>query len=138
MPSRRTTLIASAARLIGWFIVAQGVLGLALPDRFVALVRVFQDPPVIYAAAAIRFAFGALLFAAAPASRAPLALRVLGAAIAVGGLVTPFVGAAFAEWVFAWWVDGGAAVVRAWAGVGLGIGAFIVHATAGRRAPGAP
>ena len=71
-----------AALSIGLLIVAQGVMGLAAPDRFFALVRSFQEPPVIYAAAVIRFAFGVVLFRAAPYSRAPGVLRGLGLLIA--------------------------------------------------------
>ncbi len=103
-----------AALLIGILIVAQGILGLATPNLFVALVRAFQEAPVIYAAAVVRFVFGAVLFFAAPASRVPLALRGLGALIALGGLLTPFVGVSFARMVLGWWSEGSATVVRTW------------------------
>jgi len=118
-----------AALSIGLLIVAQGVLGLFAPDLFVGLVREFQTPPVIYAAAVIRFVFGVVLFRVAPLSRAPTALRGLGVLVAIGGLLTPFIGIPFARMVLGWWSDGGPAIVRIWAAAALLLGAFIVYAT---------
>jgi hypothetical protein len=121
------------ARLIGLLIAAQGVLGLADPETFVTMVRRFQTAPVIYLAAVIRALFGVVLVVAAPASRAPRSLRALGVLVLLGGVLTPFIGTRFGELVLGWWAEGGAGVVRAWAGVALALGAFIVYATTPRR-----
>ena len=121
-----------AAMLIGMLIVAQGAVGLVAPDLFVALVRALHETPVIYLAAVVRFAFGAVLFLAAPRSRAPMTLRALGALVALGGLLTPFIGVPFARVVLGWWSEGGASIVRIWAAAALGLGAFIVFATVRR------
>jgi len=118
-----------AALSIGLLIVAQGILGLAAPDLFVGLVRTLQQPPVIYAAAVIRFLFGIVLFRAAPISRLPVALRSLGALVALGGLLTPFIGIPLARVILGWWSDGGPAIVRIWAAAALCLGALIVYAT---------
>jgi len=123
-----------AALIIGLVIVAQGVLGLVAPDLFFGLVRAFQTPPVIYAAAVIRFAFGVVLFRAAPFSRARFALRVLGAVVALGGLLTPLIGIQFARIVLGSWSDGGPSLVRIWAGTAMFLGAFIVYAALPRAA----
>ncbi len=125
--------MAIAALSIGLLIVAQGVVGLAVPDLFVRIVRTFQEPPVIYAAAVIRFVFGVVLFRAAPSSRTPMMLRSLGLLIALGGLLTPIIGIPFARVVLAWWSD--PVIVRLWAAAALGLGILIVYSTApGRRA----
>jgi hypothetical protein len=121
------------ALLIGVLIVVQCIVGLLAPHLFVGLVSAMQSASLIHVAALIRIAFGAALFVAAPASRSPLGLRLVGAAIALGGLLTPFVGAQFASVVLGWWSEGGAPVVRAWATAGLGLGAFVVYATTPRR-----
>lgn len=92
-----------------------------------------QSAPLIHVAALVRFAIGVVLFMAAPASRVPLGLRLVGAAIAAGGLLTPFVGAQFAALILGWWSEGGARVVRVWAGAGLALGAFLAYAAAPRR-----
>ena len=122
-----------AALLIGLLIVAQGIVGLAVPDIFVSIVSMFQTLPMIYLAAVIRVIFGVVLFRAAPASRAPKGLRLLGVLIFIGGVLTPFIGVQFAHIILGWWSEGGAAVVRMWAGVALAIGAFILYATVPNR-----
>jgi hypothetical protein len=114
-----------AALSIGLLIVAQGIVGLAVPDLFVGIVRTFQKPPVIYGAAVIRFVFGVVLFRAAPRSRAPVVLRGLGLLIALGGLLTPFLGISFARVVLGWWSD--PVVVRVWAAAALVLGMVIVY-----------
>ena len=119
-----------AAFLIGLLIVAQGILGLAAPELFAALIRTIQAPPLIYLAAVVRVLFGAVLYRAAPTSRTPWGLRIVGALIVIGGLLTPFIGVQFAHLILGWWSEGGAAVVRAWASAALGIGAFIMYANA--------
>ena len=125
--------MAIAALLIGLLIAAQGVLGLAAPELFASVVMAFQTPPVIYLAAVIRIAFGVVLVLAASTSRLPIALRCLGILIAVGGLMTPLLGVQFSKVVFAWWSQGGPAVIRAWAALALAIGVFIIYAVAPRQ-----
>lgn len=124
--------MTQAALVIGLAIGLQGVLGLAMPDAFFRVVQAFQAPPMIYLAAAIRVAVGVVLFGAAPSSRIPFALRCLGAAIVIGGLLTPVFGVQFAEVILGWWAQGGSPVVRAWAMASLAIGAFVTYAVAGR------
>jgi hypothetical protein len=116
-----------AALSIGMLIVVQGVVGLAMPDLFVGVVRAFQEPPVIYAAAVIRFVFGVVLFCASPRSRAPIVLRSLGLLIALGGLLTPIFGIPFARVVLGWWSD--PLIVRVWATAALALGVLIVYST---------
>ena len=122
-----------AALSIGLLIVVQGIVGLAMPDLFVGVVRTFQEPPVIYAAAVIRFVFGVVLFLAAPRSRAPIVLRSLGLLIALGGLLTPVVGIPFARVVLGWWSD--PVIVRVWAAAALALGMLIEYLTFGPAAP---
>jgi hypothetical protein len=122
-----------AALLIGLLIVAQCVVGLLASSLFVGLVGAMQGASLIHFAALVRLVFGVVLYLAAPASRAPICLRLVGAAIAVGGLLTPFIGAQFASVVLGWWSEGGAPLVRVWAAAGLALGAFIGHAAAPRR-----
>ena len=127
----------SIARFIGILIVAQGVLGLSSPDLFFRLVQAFQVPPVLYGAAAVRVAFGVILLQVASHSRMPIGLRLLGGVMVIGGLLTPFLGTSFASVVLGWWSEGGAPVIRAWAGASLFIGLFIAYATSITRRPAA-
>lgn len=125
--------MTQAALFIGLFIAALGTLGIAAPEVFVRAVRFFQTPPTLYLAAVIRVSVGVVLVLAAPASRAPRVLRVLGFLIVIGGVLTPFVGVRGAEAIIEWWSAGGSALVRVWAGVALAIGVFIVYAAAQER-----
>jgi hypothetical protein len=97
------------------------------------MVRFFQLPPVIYVAAVVRVLIGVVLVRAAPASRAPGVLRVLGVVVAIGGLLTPLVGTRAAEVILGWWTSGGPAVVRVWAGFALVLGVIILYAVAPKR-----
>jgi len=118
------------ALFIGLVIAAQGVFGIAAPDVFLRTLRYIQTPPVIYLAAAIRVVFGVVLFRVAPESRAPKFLRVLGVAIVIGGLLTPFFGVRIGHAILDWWSAGGPPLVRSWAGCSLALGVFIVYAVA--------
>jgi hypothetical protein len=116
------------ALFIGILIAFQGIVGLIAPGLFVDIVRIFQTPPVIYLAAVIRFAVGVVLILAAPQSRVPLAVRGMGAMIAIGGAITPFWGIEIAHLILGWWAQGGDMIVRAWAFGSLLIGGFILYA----------
>lgn len=122
-------LLSFAALAIGLLIVVQGLVAMVRPNAFLGLVREFQYPPVIYVAAVLRVVFGLVLFLAAPASRATTLLQVLGVFIVAGGLLTPYFGIYFAHLILGWWSDGGAVMVRGWAGLALALGGFIVYAT---------
>ena len=125
--------MALVALFIGLFIAALGVLGVVAPEAFLRSVSFFQVPPAIYLAAVNRTIIGAVLIRAAPASRAPKILRLLGFAIAIGGLLTPFVGVRVGDAIIDWWSAWGTAMVRVWGGAGAAFGAFIIYAVAPRR-----
>ena len=135
-PDRVIPVLAVA---IGFGIILQGLFGLSMPDPFLGLVGAFQVPPVLYIAATIRIAVGLILVFAAPMSRAPIALRVVGWLIFAGGVLTPIMGHAFAESMIAWWRASGRPVVRAGAAMALLLGSFIVYANFPRaREPAGP
>ncbi len=125
--------MAVVALFIGVFIAALGVLGVVAPETFLRSVSFFQAPPAIYVAAVNRTIIGAVLVGAARASRAPKVLRVVGFAIAIGGLLTPFVGVRVGDAIIDWWSVWGPTMVRAWGGAGAAFGAFIIYAVAPRR-----
>lgn len=125
--------MAVVAFFVGLLIAAEGALGLVVPGAFVSIVRFFQVPPVIYMAAVVRVLIGVVLVRAAPASRAPSVLRILGFVVAIGGLLTPFVGTRLANVILGWWTTGGTGVVRMWAGFALVLGVIILYAVAPNR-----
>ena len=125
--------MALVALFIGLFIAGLGMLGIVAPEAFLRSVAFFQVPPAIYLAAVNRTLIGIVLVRAAPASRAPKVLRVLGFVIAIGGLLTPFIGIWVGNAIIDWWSAWGTAMVRVWGGAGAAFGAFIIYAVAPRR-----
>ncbi len=102
-----------------------GAMGVVSPDDFRRTVGAMQIPPALYFAAGIRVAVGVGLVAAASLSRAPWALRLLGTLIAIGGIITPFIGEAMARVVLSYWDAAGGGVMRLWGAVGVILGALI-------------
>lgn len=122
------TVIALAGCLL---FVAFGVLGLVSPFRVVRIVRYFQTPAGLFLAAAIRVVMGVALFLAAPDSRAPEALRILGVVIVVAGVATLFVGPERFGKLVDWWSGEGPALVRAQAVFALAVGLVLAYALVG-------
>ena len=125
--------MALVALFIGLFIAGLGMLGIVAPEAFLRSVAFFQVPPAIYLAAVNRTLIGIVLVRAAPASRAPKVLRVLGFVIAIGGLLTPFIGIWVGNAIIDWWSAWGTAMVRVWGGAGAAFGAFIIYAVVPQR-----
>jgi hypothetical protein len=119
------TLLALALSL---FIAAVGALGVAAPDRMLGIVRAFQSPAGLYTAAAIRLVFGIALFLAAPGSRAPELLRILGIIVFVAGLVTPLFGLERFGKLLDWWTARGTGFVRGWCVFTLAFGLLLAWA----------
>ena len=70
---------------------------------------------------------------AAPTSRAPKTLRILGVVIIVAGLVTPLVGVERARMIVEWWAAQGSAFMRVWAGFVFALGLLLAYAVVPRR-----
>ena len=124
--------VSRFALLIGLLIATEGIVGLVVPSMFLRIVAFFQTPPVIYFAAAIRVVFGIILVRAAPVSRAPIVLLVIGIIVAISALLTPVVGTWGTRLVFNWWSSSGPASVCLTAGVAAALGIFIIDAVARR------
>ena len=125
----------SAAMLVGLLMLVLGVLGVLVPDTFLLIGRRAATPVGLYVTALARVGIGLVLIQAAPASRAPLGLRVLGAMTFVAGLVTPLFGVERARAYLDWWAAQGPGVLRLWALVMVAFGVFVAYAvTDGHRA----
>ena len=119
--------------LVGIFIVAIGMFGVAAPGGFLTAVRSILTPLGLYLVAALRVAFGVVLVLVAPSSRAPKVLRLLGFVMVGAGLVTPFFGVDRARALLDWWSAQGPAFMRLGAGLTVAFGAFVVYAVAPHR-----
>lgn len=122
--------MAIVALVLSLSVAALGALGIVSPERLLGIVRRFQSPGGLYAAAAIRLALGATLWLAAPASRAPETLHIVGFIVFVAGLVTPFFGIERLGRVIDWWSARGLVFMRVWAGFALVFGLLLAYALA--------
>ena len=90
-----------------------GALGVCAPTRLITFARKFQTPAGLYVAAASRVIFGAALFLAAPESRAPAVVRIVGVVVFAAGLALPWIGHERLWCMFDWWAAHGANAMRA-------------------------
>jgi uncharacterized membrane protein YidH (DUF202 family) len=116
------------ALVFSLLVVALGAMGLVSPSLAVRVARYFQTPAGLYFAAAVRLVMGVALFFAAPASRAPEVLRILGVVVLVAGVVTLFFGVERFRRLVDWWSAKGPALVRAQAAFALALGLLLAYA----------
>ena len=120
--------MAIAALVLSLFVAALGALGIVSPMGLLSIVRQFQRPAGIYAAAILRVVLGVALFLAAPSSRLPEVVRILGIIIFVSGLITPLFGLERFRRLLNWWSARGPAFMRVWAGFALAFGLLLAYA----------
>jgi hypothetical protein len=104
-----------------------GAIGVVSPSALLSIAQHLQTPPGLYAAAALRIILGGALLLAAPTSRAPRAIRAVGAIILVAGLMTPFFGLDRFRGILEWWSAQGPMFMRVWAGVALAFGFIMAY-----------
>lgn len=118
------------AFIIALLIAGMGLTGIGCPDCLVRIGRYSFTPVGLYVVALLRVAIGLVFFLAAPASRAPRTLRILGIVVCIAGVVTAFLTVERAQVLLDWWTAYGAAFVRFGACVALVLGIFIAYLTA--------
>lgn len=119
------TLVATILALI---IACIGLVGVLSPPLLLDFLRALRSSGALYVVAAVRIVFGVVLVLAAPASRLPRTLRVLGTIIIVAGLVTPLFGLERTRALLEWWTSQPSWAMRAWASVAVAFGVFLVYA----------
>ena len=119
--------MAFVAFILGALTAIAGFVGVITPGVLGAIALALRGPIGLALATTIRLALGAALFVAAPASRAPLAFRALGAAIFTVGLLTPLIGVERFDAVLEWWAALGPWTSRAWSACAAAIGTAIAY-----------
>src|SRR4029077_165922 len=109
--------------VLGALFMLVSAIGFAAPDLRLSLERTVITPAGLYAIAALRIAIGLVFVLAAPASRAPRTLRVLGLIVIIAGLTTPGFGVTRALAVLNWLALASARplLMRLDAGVGIAL-----------------
>lgn len=115
---------------LGTAIAFLGGLGAVAPESLLSVAEVFLTPTGLYLAAALRVVLGAALFMAAPGSRFPRMLRVIGVFILIAGLATPLIGVERARAIVEWETARGPMAMRVPAAFALLFGIFLAYATA--------
>lgn len=127
----------SIAFVLGTCVAALAIAGLLSPDVLIWIARRFDTSAAWLTLAAVRVTVGALLITAAPLSRFPRGLRVLGAVIVVLAILTLLAGVAGVEQASGAidaWLAMGRTVVRLTALPVLALGGFIAYACSPGRA----
>lgn len=91
------------AGLLGVFTLLMGAWGVLVPARLSDFVARFGSKGGLWFAAGIRLVFGLALWFAAPASRAPLLLQILGVLALVAAVILPFLGVERFKALIDWW-----------------------------------
>jgi hypothetical protein len=125
----------SWAVVCGVCIGAVGTIGIFFPILLVWIAIAFVSAGALgfYLLAVVRVAFGLVLISAAASSRAPRAVRVLGCAIVVLGLITAISGltaVAPGRDMIESWVQQGSGVIRLTAVPIVVLGSFVAYACA--------
>jgi hypothetical protein len=107
-----------------------GAVGIASPERLVALLRRLQTTGGLYGIAGLRFVLGAALLLVAPESKAPDLVRLFGIIAIVAGIATPFFGLERFRRITDWWESQGEFFLRVWAVFPLVLGLYLAWAVA--------
>jgi len=100
--------------LFGLLVAGLGLAGIASPGRLLAVVTRSQARLGLHGLAALRLVVGAAMLLAAPPSRAPLYLQILGGLSLASGALTPLVGTHRLEGILDWWRARPDRFVRSW------------------------
>ena len=120
--------MSAVVAAFGALVVLLGMAGAAAPGRLLDAVATFATPAGLWGVAALRLALGVCFWLAAPDSRAPAVLQVLGAVSLLSAFATPFFGVVGMRRLIAWWRRRGEATIRAWSLLVVGFGAALVYA----------
>lgn len=103
--------------------------GIVAPDRLTKLVKgVIAQHWGMYFAVIVRLVFGAALIFAAPVSKLPTVLAVLGWITLVAAVVLPFVGRTRIAGLIAWLERLSPTIVRLWLLFGIAFGGLMIYA----------
>ena len=114
--------------LLAVFTLLMGAWGILVPSRLVDFATRFRSQGGLWFAAGVRVVFGLALWFAAPASRLPVLLQVLGAITLLAGLTLPFIGVDRFKALLDWWTKLSTTAKRFSAVFALAFGGVILWA----------
>ena len=119
--------------LIGWIIVAIGLLGIARPHLIPTAVLAWPSDLLVYITVGTRIVLGLLLFFAAPSCRLPRFTRVIGVIAVLSGIVSALIGASRLESIVQWMSAKPSGVIRLMYTLDIILGAFLAYSGSQKR-----
>ena len=119
--------------LIGWIIVAIGLIGIARPHLIPEAVLGWPPDFLLYITVGTRIMLGLLLFFAAPSCRLPRFTRAIGVIAVLSGIVSALIGANRLELIVQWMSAKPSGVIRLMYTLDIILGAFLVYSVSQKR-----
>ena len=119
--------------LVGVLFILLGITGIVRPGEIISLGYRLDTPVGLYGAAALRIVIGLVLVAVASASRAPIALRIMGGIIILLGVATAFISVGRAREALNWFTAQRPAFIRLPFAVMTMIGLFLISVLNSKR-----
>ena len=113
--------------VVGALVLVASALVCVSPRFGLSLEGAMITPVGLYVIGASRIAIGLVFVFAAPVSRAPRVVRVLGLIVIIAGLTTLWFGVARVTAVVNWWANAGPLLMRATSAVGMAFGGLLVY-----------
>lgn len=112
------------ALAVALFIFVMGAWGLFAPGSIFAFISGWSSKSGFWLAVLLRLCFGLSLWFAAPDTRLPTSLGVLGAVVVLSAASLPLVGYDRFERVLRWWTARSPFVMRLWSLLATAIGGW--------------
>ena len=119
--------------LIGWIIVAIGLLGVARPHLIPTAVLGWPPDLLLYITVGTRTVLGLLLFFAAPSCRLPRFTRLIGVIAFISGGVSALIGASRLESIVQWMSAKPSGIIRLFYVLDIVLGAVLAYSGSKKR-----
>ena len=116
------------ATVVGVLIVLVGLVGVITPNEIGAIGRYVVTRNGLYIVAVLRVCIGIVFILAAPASRMPRTIRIIGGIVFIAGIITPLFGVDRSRSILDWWISQSSIFMRLAGVVAIAGGAFIIRA----------
>ena len=122
--------MAYVVSIFGALIALIGLIGIVVPRYFIEVIGNWKSESRFIAAVGIRMVMGVICLSAAPASRMPLVVQVIGIIAIVAAASALLVGRERLDRLIDWWLERPPIIVRMSAAFAAGFGILMVFAGA--------
>ena len=120
--------MTSIVVLVGLLISAVAVLLLIMPEKLRDLLHRFLGPTWLPLVSALRIVIGLMFILAAPYTRIPTIVRVVGGAAIVAGIAILLLGVRRTQLLADWWLARSNTTLRFWAVIAALFGGLLIWA----------